>query len=447
MRAGRSELKVPGDMHNSATADNVKRLDRGGKFTQVLGQLTLFGLRAGSTVSKFLLAIYTARYLSLSDLGIYGLLVGGTNIVPALCGFGLSLWIVRRIVDLPMAQAVPMVASRSALSLVIHLVGQPLVFIGFMLAGQPLPLTLALLGGAILLMETLAAEISDVLIARRHIYLANWLGFLRQGFWPLPVMLLGLIVPQARTLAMLLFIWCGALALNLVILLYLLFQKGRWRHVRLHADMLVGALRASLLLYVRDVSSTVSAFADRFLISLFLGLELSGLYSLFWAIANVVHSLVIYGVIQVQTASLIVAAREPTGGAFRNLERRLQIESTSWALLFTGGVAVLTPALVTFLDRPLMLQYLPVFWLIVLATLVRIGADGYGFAIYALHRDRAVAWIAVGGAVSSALLNLVLMPAAGLWGSAIAYCLTSAALLAARFAATRSALSGPRLDS
>ena len=41
------------------------------------GQLALFGLRAGTTGSKFLLALYTARYLSLSDLGVYGLLVGG----------------------------------------------------------------------------------------------------------------------------------------------------------------------------------------------------------------------------------------------------------------------------------------------------------------------------------------------------------------------------------
>jgi O-antigen/teichoic acid export membrane protein len=47
--------------------------------------------------------------------------------------------------------------------------------------------------------------------------------------------------------------------------------------------------------------------------------------------------------------------------------------------------------------------------------------------------------IAVGGALASALLNVVLTPAAGLWGSAFAYVLTSAALLAARFVVCRSA--------
>ncbi|MDQ8729366.1 hypothetical protein [Bradyrhizobium sp. LHD-71] len=411
----------------------------GGKFRQTFGQLTLFGLRAGMTGSKFLLAIYTARYLSLSDLGIYGLLVGSTIIVPAVAGLGLTDWIVRRIVELPLAQALPLVASRSALTLLIHLIGQPLVLLGFILAGRPIPLTLALLCGAILLMETLATEISDVLIARRRIFLANWLNFLRQGLWPLPVIALGLLVPETRSLNMLLAFWCAALVLTCLILVCLLLRQGRWRYVQLQGHMLLGALRGSFLLYIRDISGTVSAFADRFLISLFLGLELSGVYSLFWSIANVVHSLVVFSVVQTRIASLITAAKERTGAEFRALERQLQITASGWAVLFAGGVAALTPFLVSFLDRPLMNDYLPVFWLILLATLVRIAADSYGFAIYAFHRDRAIAVIAVCGALTSAALNLVLTPLAGLWGSALAYILTSSALLTARFLVSRAA--------
>jgi O-antigen/teichoic acid export membrane protein len=410
-----------------------------GKLGETRTQLTLFALRASATCSKFLLAIYIARYLSLSDLGVYGLLVGGTTIVPSVAGLGLGDWIVRRIVDLPTAQAVPLVASRSALTVLIQLVGQPLVLLGFILAGQPLPLSLALLGGGILLLETLANEIYDVLIARRRVLLANWLGFLRQGFWPLPVMVLGFLVPEARSLKMLLSIWCAALVLTWIILFWLLLQKGRWRFVRPQGHLLLGALRGSRLLYVKDVSGTFSAFADRFLISLFLGLELSGIYSLFWSIANVVHSLVVIGVLQTHIPSLIAAARERTGVEFRALERRLQIEATSWALLFAGGVATLTPVLMTYLDRPLLQQYLPVFWLILVGALLRIGADGYSYAIYAFHRDRSMALIAVGAALVSAVLNTVLTPFAGLWGAALAYILTSGFLLTARFLVSRSA--------
>jgi O-antigen/teichoic acid export membrane protein len=413
-----------------------------GKWARMLRQVTLFGLRAGATGSKFLLAVYTARYLSLSDLGIYGLLVAGTNIVPAVTGLGLTDWIVRRIVDAPTGQAIALIASRSALTILLHIVGVPLVLLGFAAVGQPLPLSLALLGAAVLLMETVANQIGDTLIARRRIFLSHWLGFLRQGFWPIPVIAMGMLVPQARTLDMLLRVWCAALSVNWLILFGLLLHNGRWRYVRLEVQQLPTALRGSFLLYIKDISGTFSAFADRFLISVFLGLELSGVYSLFWSVANVVHSLVVIGMLQTHIAPLISAAKDATGRKFRALERRLQVEATAWALTFGGGLAVMMPLFVPYLQRPQMQHYLPVLWLIMVATILRIGADGYAFAIYAFHRDRDIALIAVSGAIASAVLNVVLTPTAGLWGSAIAYVLTASGLLAARFLVCRAAVRG-----
>src|ERR1700691_3445228 len=113
---------------------NVRRL---------AGQLTLFGLRAAMTGSKFLLALYTARYLSLADLGIYGLLVGGITIVPAVAGLGMTDIIVRQIVDLRVAAALPLIASRQTLTLAIHLAVQPLVFLALFAAEGPGPLRFA----------------------------------------------------------------------------------------------------------------------------------------------------------------------------------------------------------------------------------------------------------------------------------------------------------------
>ena len=86
-----------------------------------------------------------------------------------------------------------------------------------------------------------------------------------------------------------------------------------------------------------------------------------------------------------------------------------------------------------FLNQPLVKDYLPIFWIILFATLLRLAADAYGFALLALHRDRAIAGIAVAGAAISAVLNLILTPLAGLWGASAAYVLTSGSLFAARF--------------
>ena len=192
--------------------------------------------------------------------------------------------------------------------------------------------------------------------------------------------------------------------------------------------------------YIKDVSGTISAFIDRFLISLFLGLELTGVYTLFWSIANVVHSLAVFSVLQTHIARLVTAGQGDVA-AFRELERRLQLETGAWAVIIAIAAGAVTPSVVAFLDRPPLEANLAVFWFILAATLMRIAADGYGFVIYALHQDRAIAVIAVAGALASAALNLALTPLLGLWGATGAFFMTSSGLFAARFYVSHRALS------
>jgi O-antigen/teichoic acid export membrane protein len=403
---------------------------------RLFDQLLRFSMRAIAMGSKFLLAIYTARFLGLADLGIYGLLVGATTIVPAIVGLGMTEWISRRLVDLPRAQALPLIASRLSLTLGIHLVVQPIALATDVILGEPIPLEIALLCGAILLLDNLGTEASDMLIARRRIMLAYSLAFLRVGFWPIPVMVFGLIYPEARTLEFLLMCWLAMLAVSWLALFALLLPDGRWRLMRPQSRLVLPELRGSLVLYTKDVSST-SVFLDRFLISLFLGLELTGVYTLFWSIVNVVHQLAVGDIVRAQLPSLIAAGQAPDQTAFRSLERRFQIEIAGWTVLLAAGTAVAVPLLLPLLNQPLAQEHLPVFWLILFATVLRIAADFYGFVLLSLNRDRAIAWVAAGGALASAALNLLLIPAFGLMGAGAAYAVTSGGLFFARYVFSR----------
>jgi O-antigen/teichoic acid export membrane protein len=416
---------------------------------RVLNHLTLLAMRGFGTAAKFFLAIYTARYLGLADLGIYGLLAAASTLVPAILGFGMTDWLNRKLVDLPRAEALPLIASRLGLTLSIHLVLQPLAFAADILLGEPIPLRIAALGGAILLLESLGVEAADMLIARRHIFLAYWLTFLRTGAWPVPVIAIGLLYPEARGLEFLLVGWFVSLVVSWLILLPMILPEGRWRHMRPRWRLQLGALRGGMLFYVKDVSSAISTYLDRFIISMMLGLELTGVYTLFWSIANVAHSLTVYGVLQAQLPQLIATAQTGDQASFRALERHLQIETVAWALLLALGAAIATPLILPFLGQPLVQAYLPIFWLILFATLLRIAADAYGFVLLAQHRDRATAIIAVTGSIASSGLNLILISLAGLWGAAGAYAITSGGLFAARYMLSRPAkwLGPPGSDS
>jgi O-antigen/teichoic acid export membrane protein len=164
---------------------------------------------------------------------------------------------------------------------------------------------------------------------------------------------------------------------------------------------------------------------------------MTGVYTFFWSITNVVHSLALVGMLLAQIASLLAAGRKADKTEFHAIERSLQIEIGAWTLLLSLGIAIATPLLLPYLGRPLLENYLFVFWIILFATILRIAADGYGYALLALNRDTEIAIIAFGGAVASAVLNAILTPLAGLWGAATAYVITAAGLLAIRYHLTR----------
>jgi O-antigen/teichoic acid export membrane protein len=400
-----------------------------------LSQGLLLTMRVGVAAAKALLAFYTARFLSLADLGIYGLLIAGTTIVPAVAGFGMTDWIRRKIVDLPRAEAIELIVARLGLTVSVHLFVQPLALGLDLLLGQPIPIELAAMGGLILLLEHIGSESNDLLVARRRILLSQTLSFLRAAVWPLTVIAIGLLHPPARTLTFMLTVWLIVVAVNGLILLGLFYSRTRTFFVPVHVGMVLQQLRGSWVLYVRDLSNQVNTFSDRFIISTLLGLELTGVYTLFWSIANVIYSVAVVSLLLTQVAPLVDAARRGYA-QFSAVKRRIQIELAGWVLGLAAGAAIATPLLLPFLNRPLLQANLAVFWIILAATIMRVAADGYEVALLALERDRAIAVVAVLSAVTSAAATAVLTSLMGLWGAAAAFMITTSATFVARYSSS-----------
>ncbi len=402
---------------------------------RLLSQGLLLTMRVGVAAAKALLAFYTARFLSLADLGVYGLLIAGTTIVPAVAGFGMTDWIARKIVGLPRADAIELIVARLSLTVGVHLVVQPLALALDWLLGEPIPLGLAAIGGLILLLEHIGSESNDLLVARRRVLLSQTLSFLRAAVWPLIVITIGLLYPPARTLTFMLVVWLVVAAANALVLLALFYARTRTFRVPVHLGLLWQQLRGSSVLYVRDLCNMVSIFSDRFIISSLLGLELTGVYTLFWSIANVIYSVVVVGLLLTQVAPLVEAAKRGYA-QFAAVKRRIQIELGCWVLLLAAGAGIATPLLLPLLNRPLLQANLAVFWIVLAAMIMRIAADGYGFALLALRRDRAIATVAVLSAVMSAALTAVLTALAGMWGAAVAFALSATAIFVVRYGLT-----------
>jgi O-antigen/teichoic acid export membrane protein len=419
--------KMPGLLARAVEFAHVRRLWL---------PLTLMGLRAFANISKFLLALYTTRYLGLADLGIYGLVVGATFLMPAMFGFGLNDWMLHDLVGKPRSEALPRATTRLAFTCCVHCIVQPIGWAINALLGSPIALSLAFPIAIILLLEHLGIDAADVMIARDRALFSNFCGFFRTALWPPVAIVAGLLDPRAQSISWVLAAWAGGLVLMSAVIGVQLLLHGRWRHVGLRPRWILRGLREGMHYYVKDISNVISLTADRFLVSIFLGLELTGVYTFFWSMANIVQGMVVFGTVHPYLPQL-VAAKVRSRTEFDALEKRLIVETLIWAVLVAAPICIVTPFLLPFMQRPLLEANLPVFWLIVAATVVRIGSDSYTFVLVVLQLTRAIAAISIAGAVASAALNTILLPLAGLYGAAITYLVSASGLLAARFIVSR----------
>lgn len=410
--------------------------------SSLVRSLLLITIRALNTASKFALALYTARYLGLADLGIYGLMVAATTMLPAFAGLGTSDWIVRQIAGIPTFQAAPLIFTRLSMVLAFDLIVLPIAFAANALLGAPVPWPLAALIGMIAVLEHLGADASEMLTFRGHALFANILLFLRAGMWPIGVIVAGWLFPATRNLESLMIGWLAGLVLMWIVLLTYTVQKQRFRQLRLDWKWMRAGIDASTPFYLKDMSIAANLYIDRFLISAFLGLELAGVYTFFWSISNVVHNLVLYGVFQPRIALLIQTARDNRAQFLPTL-RGVEKEAGGFALLMTAGLVAAVPFLLPYLDRPLLDSHLLTFNILVAATLMRLAADSYNFVLVALHQDRAIAIINLAAVPLYTALNLILIPLFGLNGAGASYLLAGTILLIPRLILSRK---GPRFE-
>jgi O-antigen/teichoic acid export membrane protein len=398
----------------------------------------LLGLRGLNILSKFALSLYTARYLGLADLGVYGLMIAVVTILPAFAGFGTNDWLGRQAARAGIDEVGPLLSARLVLSLGFNLGLQVIAYAVNAVLGAPIPWLVMAMFSGIALLDHLADDVDIMLTYRGHVLLANVLVFLRAGLWPIGVIAAGLLVPATRALEWLIFGWLIGLVIKWLVLGAYAMRFRFWRHAKPDWRLVTQGIPQSVPFYIKDMSVAANLYLDRFLVSLFLGLELTGVYTFFWSMANVIHNLSLSAIFLPYMSKLVRFAKDSMM-EFRALLQSVEWRTAGFAVSLALILIVVLPFLLPYLDRPLLSEYIPVFIIVVAATVLRTGVDSYNYVLVALHHDRAIAIMSIVAVPLSAALYALLMQPFGLNGAALAYLITCALLLAPRLILSRRA--------
>ncbi|SMF44025.1 Membrane protein involved in the export of O-antigen and teichoic acid [Azospirillum oryzae] len=369
---------------------------------------------------RLLLVMFLARYLDLEALGAYGLVAGGAAVGPVLLGLGLTHLIARD----AEAQDGGTVAGAMCRAWGIAGIGYTAILvvgIGFCAAGAaPDWLCLAV---AVTFLEHINNDIFHVLSNRSRPLLANVAMFVRSAAWVIIYLAVAVAFPQFRSLEWVLVLWaCGGFAG--VAIFAAVTRRWLWRsaaRTALRRSTITDALWRARLLYAADLAAVSGLYLDRYLVSLFLGIEAAGTYFLFWSVANAANTLVTMGVMQIQRPRLIRAWRIGGAASHRRLARSFANRTA------VAAVAISTAIGLAFQVGAPLAGVLPVntnistiFWAVMAGTVVRTLSDFGAMAQYTAGLDAAMAMCNLATAVMSATFLTILVPVAGIAGAGAA---------------------------
>jgi O-antigen/teichoic acid export membrane protein len=394
--------------------------------------IAIVTMRASVMTCKFALAIFIGRYLDLSSLGLYGLAAGAVAVGPVVIGMGMVHLIMRDAVTLPASQLVDILrhywcftASVYALMLAVAI----LLTIVFGASG------LWALVIVITLFEHLGNDVFQLLSNLERPLIANLTAFLRGAAWILIYVPVAAWNPSLRSILVLLGFWLGG-----SVIAFLLFvwtsRSWPWKtafSLPFRPGWITRTVKHAFVIYVSDLSFIASQYLDRYLITLFLGLKLAGIYFLYWSFANAASTFVSMVVLQVQRPVLIKAHHEGGARFHRQLTSRFLKSTTLASAVVSAATGCVFHILLPFLDQPSVADHLAAFWLLIAAMALRNIADFGAIALFTARHDRVMTLTNVVAAIVLVLAQVLLLPFAGLYGAGGAILMTFSGVAFWRF--------------
>lgn len=348
--------------------------------------LLIMAVRITMMAAKFALSIFLARYMGLEVLGIYALLASAATIIPVFCKAGLPNILMRNAVTQSPEDLARNLFHYYAAVSGIYVLLFPVVCI---IAAYFDVLPVALLMFSIVLVEHVVTDWFYLIVALKKPLRANIMLATQAGAWMIAFMVLAWVFPALRTLDVMLVFWMGGGVIALLSAIGF-WKTFPWRSIRaqgIERCWYSEQWKKSRLFYVSDIAHVGSLYLDRYLIGLFLGLEMTGVYMLFWQMANAVFTLVTTGVLQIYRPKLIESHAKGDRDVFASLYIETIKKILTSSVMISVAVAVVAVFVTQWTDKPLALQYLPLLWLLLAAICIRLVADVAGSALYAKHMD------------------------------------------------------------
>jgi O-antigen/teichoic acid export membrane protein len=391
-----------------------------------------FLLRLASLAGKFGLSIYIARYLSLDDLGLYGLIMSLTMFAVVLYGGRIDYDLARQIVKMDKMEGYGLLRDQSTFFILNYVVTAPILLFGQYFFREPSALFFLVLLICWLESYSNLLFVNTAFLGRP--ILANVAFFVRSGLWSIMVVVAGMAFPSVRSLWFVLASWVIGTTLSIALNLWFL-EVQSWpgaRAVAVDWARIRTALGRSFPMWIGSVGLIGGSYLDRFVVGAFLDMKAVGLTTFYTSFAGAVVMLVSTSIFGVVAPKLVEYAAQRRVSKYNQELRRAGFNSAALSAVLCVAISIGVPYLGNAMHKPEIAENVLALWLLMAATFVRLIAETAFCGLYSQHKDRVI-WIGNGIFLFvSLLLNLVLVPLLGLTGLGLSSLVATGILLALR---------------
>lgn len=388
------------------------------------------GLTVGS---KFLLAIFIAKFLSLEELGIYGIILVSVNLSLYLVGLDFYAYSNRSILQSPIETRRKQLKNQwffYGLSYLVFLPSLSLIFFLGVIDWEFIVLFYSLL-----ITEHIALELYRLLVTFSKPVLANISLFLRSGLWGYIILSLWFLdIGDFKDLHSLLKAWLIFSAISVVVsLLFVrtvdLGPKGDnpidWKWIK------TGILVCMPYLIATIANRTIE-FSDRYMIDYWWTKEDVGVYTFFSGIGNLVETFTQATVLMIYSPKLISSFNENKNVFKKHFK---SFKNQLWVVNIIAGVGsvVFCYPLLSYLDKPELSENFNTLIVLVLAKVLYNFSMIFHYYLYVQKQDLSIIYSMVSAAIANVVLNLFFVPYFGLIGAAFATLISFAIVLVAKY--------------
>lgn len=392
--------------------------------------LVSMALRALLLLGKFVFIVVLAKWTDTATVGIYALLVTISTIAVYVVGLELHTYTSREIVSDTGHGGAAHVQHHFFALAVMYVIVLPAVFLFMKLLGISGKFSF-LLFAIVLLFEVLAQELGRYLLIMQKAVRSNTLQFIRGAAW-MPLAIGFILAGNASSAIDFVLLSWGAGGLASCI--FGLWNTRSWLapRQRLTIGWFPGAFGSARHYFAVALLTQVQYYSDRFIIQWILGEAQVGVLSFYQSFASTMVAFVQTGVISVLLPQLLLAAKQRD---YRG-EARIRREMIKWGLFLAIGIsaflAVAMPFLLRYMGNSTYLEQLPLLYMLLVGNVILVTGVVVHLSLYARRKDRQLMRISLVVIPLGLVANLAAVPAYGLMGAAVVFCLVSSLDLAAK---------------